>query len=251
MSLAEQNIEERPHGKVTCRERTERRSARLIFIFGVADDFDELPRFFHSRELLAKDGREILRKYIKRMTGVMPFRRLNRDAILPGVLSAVVPITVSSWSFVPIAGPGGNGRSRCRRSLAWLRCAASIRCGRGAPRFCFDEDNTRQSIAPAETTPPEGRAMIHPALCTAQQHKPYGLESAVRRVEPHTAADDHKGRHAGLPMASRSCRCNRHLAVHRPSFGRSRTFLILERGLSRPQTLRTCSGTPSAPARAP
>jgi transposase len=91
MSLAEQNIEERPHGKVTCRERTERRSARLIFIFGVADDFDELPRFFHSRELLAKDGREILRKYIKRMTGVMPFRRLNRDAILPGILSAVVP----------------------------------------------------------------------------------------------------------------------------------------------------------------
>src|SRR5260370_7789128 len=73
MALAEQDIEERPHGKVTYRQRTEGRSARLKFIFGVADDFDELPRFLHFRELLAKDGREILRKNIERMTGVVPF----------------------------------------------------------------------------------------------------------------------------------------------------------------------------------
>src|SRR5260370_40890606 len=45
MALAEQDIEERPHGKVTYRQRTEGRSAWLIFIFGIADDFDELPRF--------------------------------------------------------------------------------------------------------------------------------------------------------------------------------------------------------------
>src|ERR1700730_272555 len=73
MALAEQDIEERPHGKITCRQRTEGRSARLIFIFGVADDFDELSCLVHLRELFAEYGREFLRKNIDRMAGVVPF----------------------------------------------------------------------------------------------------------------------------------------------------------------------------------
>ena len=50
--------------KKTYRQRAEGRSARLIFIFGIADDFDELSRLLHLRELLAEDGREVLRKNV-------------------------------------------------------------------------------------------------------------------------------------------------------------------------------------------
>jgi len=72
MALAEQDIKERPHRKIAYRERAQGRSAWLIFIFSIADDFDELSRLLHLRELVTEDGREFLRKNIERMAGIAP-----------------------------------------------------------------------------------------------------------------------------------------------------------------------------------
>src|SRR5260370_18181436 len=74
MALPEQDIEKRPHCKITCRQRTEGRSSWLIFVLGFTNDFDELPRLLHLGELFAEDGRKSLRKNIDCVAGVVPFR---------------------------------------------------------------------------------------------------------------------------------------------------------------------------------
>lgn len=81
VTLAEQNIKERPHIEIARGQRAHRRIARHIDILSVSDDLRILASFLRRRQLLGQDRRQILRVDIDGMTGIVPFRYQFFDLI--------------------------------------------------------------------------------------------------------------------------------------------------------------------------